>query len=54
VAASFGRMHVCELLIGRGASADIMDNDGRTPISLAEDRGYEEIAVFLHTHAAKE
>jgi ankyrin repeat protein len=47
-------MDVVELLISRGANTNIRDNDGNTPISLAKDRGYKEIAVFLHKHRAKE
>jgi len=47
-------MDVAELLINKGANANITDNDERTPVSLAEDRGYKDIAVFLQNHCAQE
>jgi ankyrin repeat protein len=47
-------MDVAKLLISNGANPNITDNSGNTPISLAKDRGYEEIAVFLQKHAAKD
>jgi diacylglycerol kinase (ATP) len=54
VAASFGRKDIAELLVSSGANPNTTDNGGNTPISLAKNRDYDEIAVFLQMHVAND
>jgi len=54
LAAQLGRQAQVELLIARGADPNLKDYDGRTPLSLAKEKGYGEIVEFLRQHGAKE
>lgn len=40
-----------ELLIAKGADATIVDKDGNTALSLAEDRLFDDLAALLRRHA---
>ncbi|MFH8609162.1 ankyrin repeat domain-containing protein [Streptomyces sp. NPDC018029] len=49
-----GRAHqeIVELLLAAGATPDLADRDGVTPLAHAERRGFAEIAELLRGHAA--
>jgi ankyrin repeat protein len=53
-AAELGRKAAVELLLARGADPNLKDEDGRTPLSLAKEKGHKEIVEFLRQHRAKE
>ena len=40
-------MEVVKVLVTHGAKLDVFDRRGRTPLSIAEERGFDEIAAFL-------
>lgn len=46
-AAWFDRPAAAELLLGRGARADLPDAEGRTPLDLAHERGSVRVAILL-------
>lgn len=54
VVAYENRKEAVELLLNNGADASIKDNDSKTPLDIAEEEGYEEIAELLRSHGAKE
>ena len=41
-------------LLSRGADVKIRDNDGKTPLQLAEDEGHADIVALLKQHGARE
>lgn len=45
---------VAELLIAKGADMNAKDNEERTVLSLAKEKGYEEIVELSLKHGAKE
>ncbi|HUU17930.1 MAG TPA: ankyrin repeat domain-containing protein [Sedimentisphaerales bacterium] len=53
-AVSRGHREVVNLLLVNGANVNAKDNDDRTPLSLAKDKGYEKIVELLRRHGAKE
>lgn len=46
-AAYFGNEQACRVLIGRGASTDVLTHDSRTPAEVAEHSGHNELAAFI-------
>ena len=47
IAAWNGHVRVVELLLGAGADKNMLTNDGRTALALAETRGHTEVADLL-------
>ncbi len=53
-AAYKGRYKTAGLLIAAGANVNATDNEGKTPLSLAQEKGRTEIVELLRKHGAKE
>ena len=53
-AASVGHKDVVELLIAKDADVNAKNRKGKTPLSLANEKGHKEIVELLRTHGAKE
>jgi len=51
---SLGHRDVVYLLLAKGANVNAKDNNARTPLSIAKDKGYEKIAELLRKHGATE
>jgi len=45
---------VVALLIDKGADVNAKDRDGKTPLSLAQEKGHNEIIELLKKRGAKE
>ncbi|KAL8955103.1 MAG: hypothetical protein Q9183_006790, partial [Haloplaca sp. 2 TL-2023] len=43
-----------ELLLTNGAKADAKNRDGKTPLSLAREEGFDKIVAFLEEHLARQ
>ena len=52
LAAMFGHLHACRLLVSRGASVDSEDDLHMTPLNKAADAGYTDICELLLDHGA--
>ena len=46
-AASTGNIAMCQLLVAKGADVRAEDEDGDSPIDVAEDGGWEDVCAFL-------
>jgi len=53
-AADQGRRDIAELLIAKGADVNAKESDGKTALSLAKEKGHDEIVELLRKHGAKE
>ncbi|MCC6003798.1 MAG: ankyrin repeat domain-containing protein [Thermofilum sp.] len=49
-AAAVGRAEFARLLLERGADPSIRDKDGRTPLDVARERGYERVARVIEEY----
>ena len=43
----FNDSHIIELLIEKGASLDIQDNEGKTALTISQEKGNEEIVEYI-------
>ncbi|XP_036209743.1 E3 ubiquitin-protein ligase HECTD1 isoform X6 [Myotis myotis] len=48
-AACFGRPQVAKTLLRHGANPDLRDEDGKTPLDKARERGHSEVVVILQS-----
>jgi ankyrin repeat protein len=48
-AAIFGDLPLVELLLGRGARADLGNDQGKTPLDIAAEQGHDELAERLES-----
>ena len=48
------RVGIARILLRSGASPEATDDEGRTPLGLAEERGYFEVADLLRESAENE
>jgi len=53
-AAKSGHKAVAELLISKGGDVNAKTEDGKTPMSLAKEKGYTEFIAILREHGAKD
>lgn len=53
-AAEYGSKRMAELLVAEGGDVKIKDNQGRTALSLAKEKGHQEIVELLRKNGAKE
>lgn len=54
LAAGDGDMDLAVLLIGKGAEINVKNKKGKTPLSLAKEKGHEQVVELLRKHGAKE
>jgi len=52
-AAAFGYRDLAEALVKHKANVNLKDDNGRTPLDLAVQHGYTELASYLKAHGAK-
>jgi hypothetical protein len=52
-AAGYGNKELVKLLLERGASVNLADKRGRTPLTLAVERGHSQVAEILLLNGAK-
>jgi ankyrin repeat protein len=52
VAAAYGQLEACRVLIGAGAEVNVADEDGETPLHSAIRGDYQELAALLLEHGA--
>ena len=48
-----GQTRTPEFLIGSGAKVNVEDKDGNTPLALAEERLFDDLAVLLRRHGGR-
>ena len=53
VASQEGWIHICEFLLNNGASVEIIDNDGNTPLDIANFYEHKDISTLLLANGAK-
>ena len=53
MAARHGDAQITGLLIAAGADVNVRDEDGRTPLALAEEKGCRDVVRLLRAHGAK-
>jgi len=53
-AAAANQAVIAKLLIAHGAAVNARDDDGRTPLKIALERGSADVAALLRAHGAKE
>jgi ankyrin repeat protein/beta-lactamase regulating signal transducer with metallopeptidase domain len=53
-AANGGHKAIAELLISKGVDVNAKNRDGKTPMSLAKEKGHTEFVTVLREHGAKE
>lgn len=51
-AAAQGRLAIIEMLLDRGAEAGSRNDDGRTPVDMAVEKGHDDAAELLRRHGA--
>jgi ankyrin repeat protein len=54
IAAEDGNKDIAELLISKGAEVNAKDKDGKTPLKLALENGWNSVVDLLRKHGAKE
>ena len=52
-AAFNGNLEIARTLVDRGADVNARTTDGKTPLSIAVEKGNEEVAAFLRAHGAR-
>ena len=52
VAANEGDLEIVKILLKHGADPNIADIQGRTPLGIAEYRGYVEVSTYLRSNGA--
>jgi ankyrin repeat protein len=54
MAAQHGNLHMLDLLVGRGANVNPVDNHGWTPLDRALKWGHTDTVAFLRAHGGHE